>query len=365
MMQYPSHIVEEAGQRTDRALREIIDKLNENEPQITALDKQVAGLKIPSIADIQKALQLGGTNTINITGVLGVAGQAQPSATIGTHAVRLTTPAALGTWFIESDRLVAYVGEQSGSAVVWVYVAGMMVSTFSNRPSDLGLTDAGFWFGASDQGNIAWRWNGTAFVYQYGIYERAQSQLAALAALLGGNDAGYLVSVTDFIHTLQWNGAGWQFAPSDGGSGLIVPFAFTPTAGVWQLCNGTAGITYLKGDGSTGSITVPNLSGATYIKGGGYSGPTVNAATNPTWVAGSKTDNAATGVTVAIDAHGTAADTAVTGAGTRLTSPVTHTATVTDPQHQHTLSDAVAKLNKIGDATWVPENMGFDWYFRR
>lgn len=162
MIQYPPHIVEEAGQRTDRVIREIIDKLNENDPQITDLDKRLAGLQIPSIADIQQALQLGGTNTINLTGLLGVTAQAQPSATVGTHAQRLTTSAVLGTFWIETDRTVLYAGEPSGSATVWVYVSGAYFATFSNRPTDLGTTDAGFFFWATDRLQL-FEWNGTVW----------------------------------------------------------------------------------------------------------------------------------------------------------------------------------------------------------
>lgn len=365
MIGYPSHIVEEAGQRTDRALREIIDRLNENEPQITDLNKRLGALRIPTIAEIQKDLQLGGTNTINITGVLGVAGQAQPSATIGTHAVRVTTPPVLGMWFIESDRLVAYVGEQSGSAVVWVYVAGMMVATFTNRPADLGLTDAGFWFGASDQGNIAWRWNGTGFIYQYGIYERTQAQLAALAALLGANDAGYLVRVSTYLHVLKWSGSVWDFQDGDG-SGYVAmgkPTGAAPNGGLWGLCDGTA-YNCLNADGTLTNLTTQNLTGEVFLKGSTATAAQ-QAATVPTWQAGQTTDAAATGITVAVDAHTTSTE-LIAGASTVLTGPGTHTANVTDPNHQHGLSDANAKLNAPSEANGgLPLRISTVWYIRR
>lgn len=171
MIQYPSHIVEEAGQRTDRALREIIDKLNENDPQIEGLDKRLGALKIPTVAEIQKDLQLGGTNTINITGVLGVAGQPQIAATAGTHAQRLTTPAQVGSLWFETDRNYLYVGKTSGSTAVWVFVAGMMESGVASIPADLGASDVGALFYGTDT-FTQYSWDGTNWKTTGGAIER-------------------------------------------------------------------------------------------------------------------------------------------------------------------------------------------------
>lgn len=64
--------------------------------------------------------------------------------------------------------------------------------------------------------------------------------------------------ITDFAHWLYSDGTSWSFA--DEGSGYIMFFTTAPGVG-WALCNGSS-TTYLKGDGTTSSITLPNLSGS-------------------------------------------------------------------------------------------------------
>lgn len=174
---------------------------------------------------------------------------------------------------------------------------------------------------------------------------RLQSELVALAGNLKRSDVGLLVWVSDFAHTLEWNGTGWQFAPGDGPGGYIQAFAVDPDpADGWRLCDGSA-TTYLKKDGTTGSYTTLDLvsaaNKAAYPKlGGTVSGP--NAAVAPTHTDPS-VNSASTGASVNPATTGAPSATATvqSGAGaTVASSSHSHnvTATLNDPGHSHTLT---------------------------
>lgn len=102
--------------------------------------------------------------------------------------------------------------------------------------------------------------DGTKWIYYSGSYDRTQAQIAAFIATLGTDDTGLLIVVTNFTHTLKWDGAALGFAPGDDGSNYFIDAPSAPLGKTVQLCDGTA-TTYLKADGSTGSYTTKNLSG--------------------------------------------------------------------------------------------------------
>src|SRR5215469_5800097 len=112
-----------------------------------------------------------------------------------------------------------------------------------------------------------------------------QSQLTDLAAFLRTFDAVVLPNfdpatgtvslgtapilayVTDYNHTLQWTGTGWEWGPGESGSGMLVSFAIAPTGNGWHACDGSSGVHYLKADGTTGTVTLPNtVSTPAYIR---------------------------------------------------------------------------------------------------
>lgn len=129
-----------------------------------------------------------------------------------------------GTFYLESDRNALYV-TLSG---VWTYLLGCYRDTLGNKPADLGATDAGFLFYA-----------------------------------------------TDYAHTWRWTGSAWEYAPGDRASGEFAYFMADPGTG-WRLCDG-ATVTRTKSDATTASVTLPNETGGVYRKGGSYTG-TVNVA---------------------------------------------------------------------------------------
>lgn len=135
----------------------------------------------------------------------------------GTHAQRLATPATSynpGSFFFETDRLLLYIAI------------------------------GGQWY------------------YALGVYSVFQD---ALPTDLIGNDIGLRVNVKDYAHELNWTGTQWQWAPSDAGSGFVLPFQNPPNPGTgWQLCDGSANIPNLNGDGSLSFTTVPSTPGSYY-----------------------------------------------------------------------------------------------------
>lgn len=115
--------------------------------------------------------------------------------------------------------------------------------------------------------------------------------LAEIPTRLGSDDEGYLYEVEDYKHVLRWTGSAWEFAPGDPGSGFLQHFAVAPGS-EWKLCDGTA-TTYLKSDGTTASITPPDLQTGQYLKGGAYTG-TPNAAGTVTLTGNTDTESAHT-----------------------------------------------------------------------
>ncbi len=130
----------------------------------------------------------------------------------------------------------------------------------------------------------------SAWKYSLGTFTTTQATIAGLA--LGVNDANLLLWISDYAHMLQWSGTVWGWGPGDdlrAGEGPIAREVDpSPTVG-WHLYDGTAGVTYLKSDGTTGTVTLANLSGGgptpSYLKfDAANSGP--NAPIAPSFAGG-------------------------------------------------------------------------------
>lgn len=372
-------------------LRDAVEAIKASRPVTAA---QAAAQFSPKA--IRDALQAGGSAPLNIQGLIGQASQPQPSfvpndatlpdavsspqsqdgslvlrngqlyrfdgstqpgswVAIGgavledTHAHRLDATGfsqyqaanvAIGTLFWETDRKVTYIAASVAGVNAWVYQSGQMIDVQANIPNDL-----------------------------------------------GANDKGFQISVTDFAHGLQWGGAGWNWAPGDPGSGMMVLFEVdpSPTTG-WHLYDGTAGVTYLKSDGTTGTVTLPDLTSATnkgsYPKAGSpNAGP--NAAVAPGATAGGAINSALTGISNP-PATGNSATGISTGndnnfvevnliAGVGNVASHTHQHPITDPTHNHTIgaptdpghTHTISALVVTVDATGEPRNLIRRPWFRR
>ncbi len=88
-----------------------------------------------------------------------------------------------------------------------------------------------------------------------------QATFPTLSALL----AGVLIYVSDYAHLIYWDGSTAKFAGDP--SGRVEGFLVDPGTG-WHLCDGST-VTYLKADGTTATVALPNLTGsAAYPKYG-------------------------------------------------------------------------------------------------
>lgn len=165
-----------------------------------------------------------------------------------------------------------------------------LYGTHANRTGNTPpLSNIGRLYFETDRNNIAYQAqyvsNVATWVYVGGVWARTQAQVIAGLGL-GTADTNLLVSVTDYAHVLQWNGSGFQWGPDgDDGVGTIADSAFTRGTG-WALCDGSTGVKYLKSDGSTGTVNLPNSSGAgnspSFAQGNSSYSATINPATAPT-----------------------------------------------------------------------------------
>ena len=146
----------------------------------------------------------------------------------------------------------------SSTSTILSTVTATRVGAFATRGAAAAHSQELFF--ASDHNYVAWVSTGSAWIYQSGENYAAQSGIAAIASVLGTNDANYILNVTDFTHRIRWTGSAWNFAHGDDGSYYFVDAPGTPTGGTWGLCDGSA-YTYLKADGTTGSYTSKNLTG--------------------------------------------------------------------------------------------------------
>ncbi len=213
--------------------------------QIPTIPPNVAGADLVAILNdrIRRINGLIGTtevtsttnNTVVINTPSGSATIAPPSV-FGTHQDRLQTATdtyPAGTFFLETDRGVMYQLQPIGGGAVWKYFSGTMAATLANKPSDL-----------------------------------------------SGNDAGFLFRATDYTRVWRWTGAAWTRAPGERPTREFIYAAENPGTG-WQLCDGSAGVTYTKDDATTATMTMPNETAGTYRKGGGAYSSTTNAGTTP------------------------------------------------------------------------------------
>lgn len=204
--------------RVDPIVEATIREMGQQIATLTSRLASVESTNVPSLASINKALQIGGSNPLNVTGLVGQLSQPQvakaqtvstlppaqqsnnnqngtlliqggilyvfSTATVpgqwvavaatgvileDTHASRVANfppgSFALGVSFYETDRTVLYINELISGNNTWIYSLGVYSSVIANRPTDLGVNDVGFIFHATDQG-MSYTWNGTVWIYR-------------------------------------------------------------------------------------------------------------------------------------------------------------------------------------------------------
>ena len=124
----------------------------------------------------------------------------------GTHANRvISTPAMgepAGTLYYETDRTVVYLDFiGTGNLQVWKWISGTYNSVFSNRPSDLGVNDAGFLFYSTDV-DLIYQWSGTSWS-QYLTFEPVIQDVYSNWTLANYNPTTYAIGTLFVVSDLQ------------------------------------------------------------------------------------------------------------------------------------------------------------------
>jgi hypothetical protein len=327
----------------------------------------------PSFTEINQALSAGGSNPLNVNGLIteqqfldvpkvsalppqsntysengfmvfyqgvlwrynGNSWQQTGSVSlIDTHANRVANYGpnnyALGTKFFETDRHVSYIVKSANNNQEWGYSDGLMPVVPNN--------------------------NNTALT---------------LPADLGTYDDEFVATDSTFGHQFQWSGNNntWGFLPGTVESGELGFFGpFLPNLNHWAAMNG-ANTTMVSGNGAISSYSTSNWTdnntGAAFIQSiasGNYTGNFANA-TPPTWNNNAKTDteNAHThNVNLAVSLV------PVTASGN--SNAVFPTSYTTGPgtAHSHNLSNNNAALNAPSEANnGLPKRLGLIIYIRR
>lgn len=224
-------------------------------------------------------------------------------------------------------------------------------------------------FVASDLDYIGWVSTGGVWKYIFGIRAIALANLSTFAALLGTNDGGVRVEITDYDHILQWTGAAWTWGPGEVGSGYYQLFETTPNsigANTWQICDGST-VARLNADGTTTNVAVPDVSTAAYLKGGTSAAAVAAAAGLTTAVsagtpAGTVSQPTFTGNAVAAASTQATPDLVAADTSAAGVSPVT---TATGTVSQPTFSGSVLATHQHGPNTLELRNKQAILYFRR
>lgn len=279
---------------------------------------------VPLVNELPPATATNNGQLVNFNGVLYYLnattdpGQWLPISAVGTtlldtHANRLLNypPAnyAVGTTFWETDRKSLYLATGAVTRV-WTFILGQpMTGSTGARPADLGVNDPGFPYQNSSTGTLQ-SWSGTVWLDVSGVMSGTHAARPATAGVgvlyvetdrgnavyrstgsnwvliaqarpmdvtlspdtkpagLGANDTGFLISATDFFREYVWVGTGWIDVPGQESRDTIQFFAIAPIVNGWQYCDGST-VTESQADGSTASVTVPDLTTvATWITGG-------------------------------------------------------------------------------------------------
>lgn len=292
---------------------------------------------------IQAALQSNGSKPLNVTNLLGrlaqpqLAGAPQVSALPGPN-----DPLSQEGALIRFNGLLYYF-DQSTDPGAWKTVnsvGSLITGTHAQRiaapytPTTNYPTGSLFY--ETDR-KLTYVVIGNAWRYYEGLFTTSYASIAGLG--LGANDAGLLLFVNDYDHTLKWSGTVWGWAPGDRQGGWIEGFKIDPDnlSGGWALCDGS-NTTWLKitaGVLSIPAVTTDNLVGSPAYLKLGAAATGINAPVAATIAAGvtgsSATGDSATTITILTAAGATqVVDSFTAAAGHTHTIPAT-TATNGEP----------------------------------
>lgn len=185
-----------------------------------------------------------------------------------------------------------------GGAVVSALIIVDVYANWTSAKNPPANYPVGTLFVISDRNNLTYQVqtvsSASTWVYYEGTYSVTQSTISSIkgynATSLGVNDTGLQIRVTDYEHVLAWSGSAWTWGAGESGSGYFSDFAVAPNGSGWHACDGSSGIKYLKADGTTGTVTLPNTASTpAYRKSAGSYSATISSAATPTVTIGSIT----------------------------------------------------------------------------
>lgn len=231
---------------TERVLRQFeraIQSAAQVKPAVTT--ENITQITNRVATTIQQQLQATGSNPLNLQSLL----PSLTSAVIaqGDHASRLAVTSTALLYF-ETDRRVLYASVSN----VWEYAGGVYTDVFANRPTDLGSSDIGFLFDATDQ-STAYVWTGAAW------------DTASKRILFTANFAIWAATLTaDRTYTLPDATGNIPYETANitngnivlGGGGALIKDSTIALPGT--LFSGTVTLAKITAGGSNGSLTVSN-----------------------------------------------------------------------------------------------------------
>lgn len=262
----------------DRAIRDLNQQIGTlRQDQVTRADLP----KVPTLAEIRKALSSSGENPLTVQNLIGVLGNPQRASVVVNSSGPTTGILAQSGTVTLINGVLSYFDTTTNPGT-WKpigAVATIFQDTHANRiglakysPSTLPIGSV-FWetdrtllyFNQGTFGTSHWQ-------YSLGTYSLSQAGVAGVIGALTAVDTNLLLEVTDYAHILKWNGANLIWGPGERGSGESCLFEVDPTGPGWHLYDGSTA-TFLKSDGTLGTTgALVNVSGAgptpAYLKAG-------------------------------------------------------------------------------------------------
>lgn len=309
------------------AIRKVMDSVYALTNKTQGLEGKINAVQPPNIANISQALQVSGSNPLNINGLIGLLAQPQKaivtvSSATGTPSSGITPTPSAGQLQIQNGQLFFF--DNTTSPGQWrpvTAVGTMIIDTFVNLTNyDPTTYPVGTMFWASDN-TVLYTIQVVSLVNTW-VYILGTDSASTISALptLSTSDAGYKLYDAAWDHTWQWDGTFWNYQPDEPWEPGDIKWRASSSAPLksgWHIADGST-VTATQNDATTTSITLPDMR-TYYIKATDtYIG--VGIAAHPATILGQplSTGSASTGDNVSVGAIAVQS-----GAGTTVVNGVT------------------------------------------
>lgn len=248
----------EGGQLSAR-----IDKV---EPAIANLGARPVALTIDQIRGLLE--YGGGPNSLNVTGLAGVLAQPQKAGIPLLQAFPPVTGTDNGL-LVNVAGILYYFDSTNTDPGQWIPIASnsvLPIGAHADRPSPSTQPVGGMYF-ESDRSALYGITNpGTGNVWNLLLSRPMQDVIANIPTDLGVDDEGFMFGATDFNRVYYWSGAAWQDAVGQDPRQMYAFFGVPPGPG-WHEADG-ATVDISTSTGGTTPITLPNFTTIpTFLRG--------------------------------------------------------------------------------------------------